>query len=232
MVLVFVLGRSGPDDHIINNDNGITTIISSWDDIERYDHSAILAERYNPNDTWAIYWYLCGSDLESRAGLASGDLQEMLRVNLPGNVQVIIEAGGSKEWKNELNPNYNTRLLYDSSGLHVIEEIPRANMGDSATLEAFLRFCTTNYPADHQIVVFWNHGGGSISGVIFDENFGYDSLSLAELETAFEAVTPANVYNPPFEIIGFDACLMATIETANAMSGYARFMVASEEVEP
>lgn len=232
VVLVFVLGRPGPD--IPNNNNNGDDIIigSSWDDIERYDHSATLAERYDPNDTWAIYWYLCGSDLESRAGLASGDLQEMLRVNLPSNVQVIIEAGGAKEWKNDFDPNYNTRLLYDSNGLQLLEQIPHANMGDGATLEAFLRFCTTNYPADHQIVVFWDHGGGSISGVIFDETFGYDSLSLAELGAAFGAVTPANVYNPPFEIIGFDACLMATIETANTLSGYARFMVASEEVEP
>ena len=35
-----------------------------------------------------------------------------------------------------------------------------------------------------------------------------------------------------FEIIGFDTCLMATLETAAALSPYGRYMVASEEIEP
>ncbi|MEG1778181.1 MAG: clostripain-related cysteine peptidase, partial [Angelakisella sp.] len=33
-------------------------------------------------------------------------------------------------------------------------------------------------------------------------------------------------------LVGFDACLMATIETAAALSPYARYMVASQELEP
>ena len=204
-----------------------------WGTLEHADHSATLAERYDPNDTWAIYWYLCGTDLESRAGLASIDLQEMLAVDLPSNVTVIIEAGGTKEWHNGLNPDYNTRLIYSSTsdGLETIQTLPAANMGKPDTLEAFLRFCNENYPADHQIVIFWDHGGGSLSGVIFDEKY-HDSLSLEEIGTVFAAVCTPSATNPPYEMIGFDACLMATIEMADTLSGYAKWMVASQEVEP
>ena len=35
------------------------------------------------DETWAIYWYLCGSDLESEGGFATGDLSELLEVELP-----------------------------------------------------------------------------------------------------------------------------------------------------
>ncbi|MBQ5758777.1 MAG: hypothetical protein IIV92_01465 [Schwartzia sp.] len=49
----------------------------------------------NSGDTWVVYWYLCGSDLESNYGAASLDLQELSQVNLPPNVKFVIETGGS-----------------------------------------------------------------------------------------------------------------------------------------
>ena len=36
----------------------------------------------------------------------------------------------------------------------------------------------------------------------------------------------------PFEVVGFDTCLMATIDTAYAFSDIAKYLVASEEFEP
>ena len=50
---------------------------------------------------WAIYWYLCGSDLESKHGAASADLDEMLKIKLPENMKVVIETGGATKWKNK-----------------------------------------------------------------------------------------------------------------------------------
>lgn len=52
-------------------------------------------------ETWAVYWYLCGSDLESQYGCATEDLSEMLEVSLPENVTVVVETGGATEWQNE-----------------------------------------------------------------------------------------------------------------------------------
>ena len=40
--------------------------------------------------TWSIYWYLCGSDLETRSAAASKDLAELLRARLPDNVTVVL----------------------------------------------------------------------------------------------------------------------------------------------
>lgn len=52
--------------------------------------------------SWAIYWYLCGSDLESNGGFATNDLSELMEVELPENVNVVIETGGSAVWQNDL----------------------------------------------------------------------------------------------------------------------------------
>ncbi|MCL1803928.1 MAG: clostripain-related cysteine peptidase [Eubacteriaceae bacterium] len=198
-----------------------------------FEASGIPTEGYNPNDTWSIYWYLCGSDLESKWGCASTDIQELMAVKLPDNVQVVIELGGAETWKSNLGSNkYNTRYLYDSTGMHKIGEISRANMGSAKTLEAFLKFCNNEYPADHKAIIMWNHGGGSVAGAIFDELYGFDSLSLDEIKAALSAVHSPSKQNPPYEMIGFDACLMATVDTANALSGFTRWMVASEDLEP
>ena len=203
------------------------------DETETFLNADLLGEEYGKDETWAIYWYLCGSDLESEAGFATADLFEMMEVELPGNVVVVIETGGSEEWQNDfVDEERINRFVYAEDELYLVETLPSQNMGDKKTLEDFLRFCSENYPADHQAVIFWNHGGGSVAGVIFDELYDSTSLSIADIRHAFGSVFELSEENPPIELIGFDACLMATVETAHALRGVAKYMVASEETEP
>ena len=183
--------------------------------------------------TWAVYWYLCGSDLESNGGFATSDLMEMMEVALPENVRVVIQTGGAKTWQNNVvDADVLQRYVYDSEGLTLVDELPPASMGDAATLTDFLRYCKQNYPAEKTAVLFWNHGGGSVSGAAFDERYGYDSLTLDEMQTAFGRVWEADENNPPLELVGFDTCLMATVDVVGTFAGTARYLVASEEVEP
>lgn len=188
----------------------------------------------DPGDgSWAVYWYLCGSDLETNGGFATTDLSEMMEVQLPENVNVVIQTGGAAVWQNEyMDPDKLQRWLYNSEGLQLLEEQETANMGDAQTLYDFLAFADTNYPADKVAVTFWNHGGGSVSGAAFDELHGLDSLDLDEMYQAFDAVWPANAENPALELVGFDTCLMATVDVAAVFQNFAKYLVASEEVEP
>lgn len=184
-------------------------------------------------ETWAIYWYLCGSDLETRSAAASKDLAELFRARLPDNVTVVIQTGGAKQWHHsEISSRHIGRYVYHGGKLEHVDKLPQASMGDWKTLASFLDFCKKNYPADHQVFVFWDHGGGSIGGVANDENFDFDFLSLKEIRQAFESVHTPSSSRPPFDIIGFDTCLMATLDTANTVSGFAHYMVASQELEP
>ena len=183
--------------------------------------------------SWAIYWYLCGSDLETNGGFATIDLNEMLQVQMPENVKVVIQTGGAAAWQNDLmDPNKIQRWVYDSEGLKLVEEQATTNMGDAQTLYEFLYFANENFPADKVAVTFWNHGGGSVSGAAFDEIHGLDSLDLSEMYAAFNEVWPANTDAPALELVGFDTCLMATIDVAAAFQPFAKYLVGSEEVEP
>lgn len=59
--------------------------------------------------------------------------------------------------------------------------------------------------------------------------FEGDSLHLLELESALK--TAKEKTKVTFEFIGFDACLMASIEVADTVDDYAKYLVASEELE-
>lgn len=191
-----------------------------------------FADTYQASDTWTVYWYLCGSDLESEYGAATADLEELMETELPDNVRIIIEAGGAKEWRNDLMSAESIgRYVYDKDGLRQVEDLPDADMGDAATLADFLRFGEEHYAADHKVFVFWNHGGGSAAGVCFDERTG-NALSLNDIRQALAQTSGADAAQPPFELVGFDACLMSTYATLNTLHGYTRYVVASEETEP
>ena len=185
--------------------------------------------------SWAVYWYLCGSDLETEGGCATADLSELMEVELPENVTVVIQTGGAAEWQNDVvDASKLQRFVYNSEGLQLVDEQPSASMGDSETLAAFLQFAKDSYPADKTAVVFWNHGGGSVSGAAFDELYDYDSLTLDEMYAAFSQVWEPSLEagQQPLELVGFDTCLMATVDVAYTFCDLSRYLVASEETEP
>ena len=192
-----------------------------------------MAGDNSQGESWAIYWYLCGSDLESEYQAATSDLMEMEQVALPENVTVVIETGGSYEWAHpEVDAGQLGRYVYSGDTLEMVDALPNANMGAPETLEDFLRFCGENYPADRTMLIFWNHGGGSLAGVAFDETYDNDSLSLPEIYSAIASACTLSREDPPFDVVGFDACLMATVDTAYMLEDCARYLIASEETEP
>jgi hypothetical protein len=206
-------------------------VLCIWCFVDDNEDDANTKTEQTAEDDWLVCWYLCGSDLESQYAAATSDLQEMLDAKFGEKVTVVIETGGAYEWQNNI-VQADTNAIYEYRGdeLSLKKELGARNMGEASTLEEFLTYCEENYSASHKMLLFWNHGGGSVSGVSFDENYGYDSLTLAELDEAL-----GNVYGnkeQKLDVVGFDTCLMATVENANVMKKYASYMVASEETEP
>ena len=219
------------EDPVVNDDVETSSEESSVADVP--DDGEGAQDVAAGEGSWAIYWYPCGSDLESGGGFASGDLGELMEVQLPENVNVVIETGGSSEWQNDvIDASKLQRWVYNSEGLMLVDEQPSASMGEAQTLADFLSFAKTNYPAEKTAVVFWNHGGGSVSGASFDELYDFDSLTLDEMYAAFSSVWEPSAENQPLELVGFDTCLMATVDVANTFSDLAHYLVASEETEP
>ena len=182
------------------------------------------------DDTWTIFVYLCGADLESDDGAATSDMEEMLYACTQSNIKFVVQTGGAKEWQNYgISSSKLQRYMISEGSIRLMDELPDANMGDKATFQSFILWGLSKYPAAHMGIVFWDHGGGSISGVCFDEKFD-DSLDIIEIDEALTGVH--DQLSGKFEFIGFDACLMGTIEVANMLVPHANYMVASEELEP
>lgn len=181
--------------------------------------------------TYTIMLYLNGSDLESEGGMATGDLMEILESGFDEeSINVVILTGGTLEWQNEVIPNDTCALYRVAEGdLELIDDIGQRSIGDAGTLSSFIDFGIKVFPAEKYGFIFWNHGGGSIAGYGVDENFDYDSLSLLEINYALEESLASE---NKLEFIGFDSCLMATIETAVIAQDYAKYLIASEELEP
>lgn len=185
--------------------------------------------RGNGQDEVTIMLYLCGTDLESRSSMATMDLQEMMKADIAENVNLVIYTGGCKQWKNNVLSSKNNQLwqLKDEGLVCLDDNVGRVSMTDPNTLAEFIRYCSKNFPANRNALIFWDHGGGSVSGYGYDEKFASSgSMSLAEID---KALTAGGV---KFDFVGYDACLMATTENALMLTKHADYMIASEEVEP
>ncbi|MGX8704385.1 MAG: clostripain-related cysteine peptidase, partial [bacterium] len=176
-----------------------------------------------------LFIYMCGSNLESRQGLASKNIDELLSANVSSDLNIVLQTGGAKTWRHHgINAKQSQRYEIKDKKLTLLEELDQKNMGSAETLTDFLKWGQEKYPTSHNMLILWDHGGGSVKGVCFDENYNMDSLSLTELRTAFK---DANL-RQKFDILGFDACLMASLETAAITQDYAEYMIASEEIVP
>ena len=187
---------------------------------------------------WAILVYH-DADCDLEAPML-GDLDEMLAVGDTKEVRVVAFVDRSPKEKPE--GRYSNRAvggLEDWSGGKYVEvqkgklrEVgptpDEPNMGDPATLVAFVERAMKDFPAKRYALVLGDHGL-AWPGVCADESHDDDFLTPAELHVALEKITKEH---GKLDLVGFDACLMANVETAQAMAPFAKIMVASEELEP
>ena len=181
------------------------------------------------SDRATVMVYLCGTDLESKHGMATSDLQEMYSADLAANVNVIVYTGGCKQWNNKtISSDVNQIYKVEAGGVRcLVSDDGKEPMTKSSTLADFIKYCSKNYPAERNILVMWDHGGGSISGFGYDEkNVSAGSMTLKGIRDALSAG------DVKFDFVGFDACLMGTLENALMLGDYADYLIGSEETEP
>lgn len=180
---------------------------------------------------WTVMIYLCGTDLESDGAMASGNLTEIAQTTPNDSVNVVIETGGTKQWYAQgvgldIDPKKLQRYSYDENGYALVEEAPLQNMASADTLSDFVSWGKANYPAEKYMLVLWDHGGGSVTGLIVDELHDNAVMSLDELQRGLEQS------GVQLEALLLDTCLMATLETAQAAQSTTHYMIASQETVP
>ena len=179
-----------------------------------------------------IMIYIVGSDLESKYYSASSDIYEMMTSGADfENINLLLYTGGAKSWyKDNISSNENAIYKVEKNEIVKLESYPLQDMGNSDTLLSFINYGYDNYKAEKYSLILWDHGGGPIYGFGLDEHNKLNYLSLLELKEALR-FSPFSEKNK-LEFIGFDACLMSSIETSSVIKDYADYMIASEEVEP
>ena len=193
-----------------------------------YGNIAVIFDLHN-----AEYYYHTFSypEMEYKAsfGRRGQGPDEMMSADAGDKLTIVIETGGAKKWRSHnIRLDKLQRWEISSGKLKLLETLDDRSMGEQQTLADFLLWGNQKYKSARRSLVLWNHGGGCMGGVCSDENHVGDSLRIDEVKGALESAKPQSKY----EIIGFDACLMASIETAAEVKDYAQFMAASEESEP
>ena len=181
------------------------------------------------SDKITIMVYMCGTDLESKHSMASSDLNEMAQADLGDKINIIVYTGGCKNWKTQgISNSVNQIYQVQKGGLkQLVADDGSKSMVEPSTLTGFIDYCKKNFPADRNELILWDHGGGSVTGYGYDEkNARKGSMSLDGINRALKDG------GVKFDFIGFDACLMATAETALMLNQHGDYMIASEETEP
>jgi hypothetical protein len=104
---------------------------------------------------WTVLVYLAGdNDLDSAGAV---DLDEMKRIGSTDEVNVVAQfdrSGRAARTVRYFLRKGTTRAQ------DVVQSLGETNTGDPAVLEAFLSWGMRAYPAEHYLVVLWNHGSG------------------------------------------------------------------------
>jgi hypothetical protein len=176
-----------------------------------------------------VMMYFIGSDLETYDGAASNDIKEMLRAELGDNINVVIETGGAQSWhfSEYIDTRTPQRWFVEDQHLTLAGMGSQRSMTEPEELTDFISWAAAAYPADRNILILWDHGGGTVTGYGSDEVYPFsDPLSLLELRDAMLAS------GVQFNFVGYDACLLGTLEMAWAMEPVADYLIGSEEYEP
>ena len=177
---------------------------------------------------WTIFVYMCGADLESDIGCGTLDMEEMRAGTQADNIRFVVQTGGAEVWLNDyVDSSLSQRFLISDGEIVEVYEDGLVNMGDGESFEDYISWGVENFASENMGIIFWDHGSGSIEGVCFDDLFYGVSLYLSEINSALSNVYQS-IMTDKFRFIGFDACLMSTLETANIVASYADYMVASQ----
>lgn len=182
---------------------------------------------------WAFYVYMAADN--SLSDEADDDLREMqlvgsrsglLEIVTLTDFKLVSDKSDSHTYKNGTTRLYHVeRGSLKSRPLSLLDPnwTYELDMGKGETLTKFLQWAVNEYPARNRALVIWDHGSGW-KKVAEDQDGSF--LSMPEIGAALEQV------NVSFEIIGFDACLMAMTEIAHTLNPHTRYVLGSQAYEP
>jgi hypothetical protein len=212
------------------------------------------AQDENGSGTWTVMVYMCADNNLEPAGLS--DLVEMETVGSEDDVNVVVlldteEAIEGTHWYVVDEAGYKHIDLANGKHDCDCDEVlghdnaclPEQDMGAGATLTYFIVSAVSKFPADHYMLVLWDHGGGW-RGVCYDDShFAENGVWVSRLTTPETAAAVADAQaqiraivglDEDFKvtIIGYDACLNGMVEVVYQNRDIADYMFASINLVP
>ena len=223
-------------DVVVGGDSVITREDSMGDSYGKLASMTPSRDKFFPDHSGdksvVVLEYIVGSNLEDQMGLASANIRQMLTATKQGSgLTFVLQCGGAERWftKGIADGTYGRYAVHDGK-LQKVYDLPDYTcMSEGTELADFLLWAKENYPADRYMLALWDHGGGFGTGFGADDvNKRNSEIRMIASDEIVQAIADSGI---TFDVIGFDACLMQTIELATQFEPYADYYLASEETE-
>lgn len=207
-------------------------------------HLSVVVEpgrtvRVSQKKKWTLIIFMnADNDLEP---FAIQDLNEMEQVGSSEEVNIVVQVDRAPGWDSSNGDWTDCRrylILRDNDpstiSSPVLQYLGEVDMGDPAVAKGFLQWALREYPAEHYLFDFWNHGSGwrrrgpeadpIRRGVSFDDTSG-SHITTTELPGVLDV-------GVTLDIVAFDASLMQMMEVAYEIRNRCHIVVGSEESPP
>lgn len=229
----------------VDTDGLVQGLVAGTSDIQATDSTSGQSATLRMTVTgtrWTVMVYMAADNNLETYGIQ--DMNELESVGSTEDVSVVAQMDRSSSYDTS-NGNWSGARRYyvthddDTSTIHsqLISDLGTTDMASPETLTDFIQWATTNYPAEHYLLVVWDHGRGwrspteallnvprEVKSICIDDS-AHDEMSLSKLTQALNNAHRA-------DIVLFDACLMGMTEVAYAIKDNADIMISSEENVP
>ena len=217
---------------LLINENSIVTKNnnSNYQVVESSRNPKLSANSKN----WTFMIYLdADCNLES---VGIEDINEMEMEGSDDNISIVVQIDripgydlSNGDWTGTkrfyITKDFDTAIISSN----VVQDLGEVNMGSAATLQNFIQWAKSDYPAENYALILWDHGSGIMDGnapggVCWDDSDGGDYLTLSEISSVLSST--------PVDLLGFDACLMGAVEVHYKLKDSVDVIVGSEDNEP
>ncbi len=190
------------------------------------------------DESWVFGIYMAADNNLDRA--ATNDINEILRAGVPENSSALIlvdraelgEYGGFGDIPG-LQPHSTAKWLrITGTTVEELEDLGEIDTADPDTVRMFVDRLAAE-DADRRVAVFWDHGNSFTFGTDDSAPLPFRAMDIADIAAQFRN-DPAdeNSGYREIDIVGFDACLMSSLEALREFKPVAPLFVASAELEP
>ncbi|MCD4782640.1 MAG: hypothetical protein K8T10_02295 [Candidatus Eremiobacteraeota bacterium] len=176
-----------------------------------------------PQKKWTIMHYSAADN--NLTSYLETDVNEMEKVGSTQNMNIVVQLDKGKDdcKRYYLKPDGNM----DEITSPIIKDLGSTNMADPKVMGNFIGETMKKYPAEHYALIISDHGYGWKGAVEDESHHGW--MTTPDIRKGIELGEEAA--EKKIDLIGFDACLMATSEVGYELKDTASYLVASEQTE-